>query len=297
MGQQIDPELIKETTLLSNAVEKAYDVFRARADGKELTENDVRDVLRKSTDSARRRAVWEASKAVGPIIEPNLKKLARLRNRAAGQLGFKDFHVMQLALSELDQKQVLKLFDELDALTRRPFHAAKAEIDAALARNCGVKVEELRPWHYHDPFFQDSPAIYGHYDAVYKPLDIIKLCRTFYAGTGLPIDDVLARSDLYEKPGKRPHAFRQDMDREGDVLRAGERGARRGMAGDDAARAGPFGLREEHSPQCALRLASRVAPADDGRARHDVRASWPKIRSGCGDGASTCRTPRGLPPR
>ncbi len=100
-----------------------------------MTENDVRDVLRKSTDSARRKAVWEASKAVGPIIEPNLKKLARLRNQAARQLGFKDFHVMQLALSELDQKQVLKLFDELDALTRGPFHEAKAEIDAALAQD------------------------------------------------------------------------------------------------------------------------------------------------------------------
>ena len=112
---------------------------------------------------------------------------------------------------------MLKLFDELDALTRGPFHAAKAEIDAALARKCGVKVEELRPWHYHDPFFQESPAIYGHYDAVYKPLDTIKLCRTFYAGIGLPIDNVLARSDLYEKPGKCPHAFCQDMDREGNV--------------------------------------------------------------------------------
>ncbi len=217
LGQQIDPELIKQTASLSNAVQKAYSVFRAKVDGKELTENDVRDVMRKSTDSARRRAVWEASKAVGPIIEPNLKKLALLRNQAARQLGFKDFHVMQLALSELDQKQVLKLFDELDALTRGPFHAAKAEIDAALAKNCGVKVEELRPWHYHDPFFQESPAIYGDYDTVYRPLDTIKLCRTFYAGIGLPIDDVLAHSDLYEKPGKCPHAFCQDMDREGDV--------------------------------------------------------------------------------
>jgi peptidyl-dipeptidase A len=217
LGQQIDPGLIKETAALSNAVEKAYGVFRARVDGKELTENDVRDVLRKSTDSARRQAVWEASKAVGPIIEPNLKKLARLRNQAARQLGYKDFHVMQLALSELDQKQVLKLFDELDALTRGPFHEAKAEIDAALARQSGVKVEELRPWHYHDPFFQESPAIYGSNEAVYRPLDTIKLCRTFYGGIGLSIDDVLARSDLYEKPGKCPHAFCQDMDREGDV--------------------------------------------------------------------------------
>jgi peptidyl-dipeptidase A len=217
LGQQIDPALIKEMNALSNDVQKAFGVYRAKVDGKELTENDVRDVLRKSNDSDHRKAVWEASKGIGPIIEPNLKKLAVLRNRAAKQLGYKDFHVMQLALTELDQKQVLKLFDELDALTREPYHAAKAEIDAALAKQSNVKVEDLRPWHYHDPFFQESPSIYGNYDAVYRPLDTIKLCRTFYAGIGLPIEDVIARSDLYEKPGKCPHAFCQDMDREGEV--------------------------------------------------------------------------------
>ena len=29
-----------------------------------------------------------------------------------------------------------------------------------LAANCGVKVADLRPWHYHDPFFQESPAVF-----------------------------------------------------------------------------------------------------------------------------------------
>ena len=148
LGRQLDPELIKEMTTRSNAVEKAYSVYRAEVGGKELTENEVHDVLRTSRDSTRRRAVWEASKAVGPVLAPDLKKLARLRNQAARQLGFKDFHVMQLALAEQSQEQVLKIFDELDALTREPFHAAKAEIDTALARQCGVSVTELRPWHY-----------------------------------------------------------------------------------------------------------------------------------------------------
>ncbi len=217
LGQQIDPELIKEMSARSNAVEKAYSVYRARVGGKELTENEVHDVLRTSKDSAQRRAVWEASKAVGPILAPDLKKLARLRNRAARQLGFKDFQVMQLALAEQSQEQVLRLFDELDGLTRGPFHAAKAEIDAALARQCGVGVDELRPWHYHDPFFQEAPAIYGDFGSVYRQIDIIKLVRKFYEGIGLPIDDVLVRSDLFEKPGKSPHAFSQDIDREGDV--------------------------------------------------------------------------------
>ena len=217
LGQQIDPALIKAIAARSNAVEKAYGVYRARVGGKQLTENEVREVLRTSSDSARRRAVWEASKAVGPILAADLKKLAHLRNRAARQLGFKDFQVMQLALTELSQVQVLKIFDELDSVTRGPFHEAKAEIDAALARQCGVGVEELRPWHYHDPFFQESPAICGDFEAVFRPIRTVDVVCKFYSGLGLPIDDVLARSDLLEKPGKCPHAFSQDIDREGDI--------------------------------------------------------------------------------
>ena len=46
---------------------------------------------------------------------------------------------MQLSLNEQSQEQVLKLFDELDDLTREPFHAAKAEIDARLARRYGIR--------------------------------------------------------------------------------------------------------------------------------------------------------------
>jgi peptidyl-dipeptidase A len=217
LGRQIEPKLIEEMSARSNAVEKAFGVFRGRVDGKELTENEVREVLRNSKDSARRRAVWEASKRIGPIVEPEIIKLARLRNQAARQLGFKDFHVMQLALGEQSQAEVLRLFDDLDSLTRQPFHAAKAEIDGVLARQYGIRVDDLRPWHYHDPFFQEPPAVFGNLDAVYRPIDTLKVCCEFYAGIGLPVDDVLKRSDLFERPGKCPHAFSSDIDREGDV--------------------------------------------------------------------------------
>ncbi len=37
---------------------------------------------------------------------------------------------------------------------------------------------------------------------------------------------MLARSDLYEKPGKNPHAFCTDIDREGRRARAGQHRAR-----------------------------------------------------------------------
>jgi peptidyl-dipeptidase A len=87
-----------------------------------------------------------------------------------------------------------------------------------LAKNCSVLVDELRPWHYHDPFFQETPAVFAaDIDGPYAKADILKICREFYAGIGLPIDRVLEKSDLYEKPGKSPHAFCTDINRAGDV--------------------------------------------------------------------------------
>jgi peptidyl-dipeptidase A len=218
LEKQVPTELLKKISARASAVEKAFNVFRARVGASEMTDSEVRKVLSTSKDSAEREAVWLASKKVGPAVIDHLKELALLRNEVARKLGFKNYHVMQLFLNEQSQDEVLALFDELDDLTRGPFEAAKAKIDAKLAANCGISVDELRPWHYHDPFFQESPAVFGtNLDAVFQKADIPKLCRDFYAGIDLPIDDVLQRSDLYERPGKSPHAFCTDIDREGDV--------------------------------------------------------------------------------
>jgi peptidyl-dipeptidase A len=218
LEKQIDPGLMKRMTAKANTIEKAFNVFRAKVGGKELTDGEVRQILTKSKDSKERREAWEASKKVGADVENDLRDLVRLRNDAAAKLGFPDYHAMQLHLSELKQADVLKLFDELDTLTREPFANAKKEIDAKLAKDYSLQPDELRPWHYHDPFFQEPPAIYDvDLNAPFASADIQKICREFYTGIGLPIDDVLKRSDLFEKSGKSPHAFCTDIDRVGDV--------------------------------------------------------------------------------
>jgi peptidyl-dipeptidase A len=218
LEKQVDPELLKAMTAKANAVEKAFNVYRAQVDGKDLTENDVRRILKNSRSSDERRKAWLGSKGVGAVVEANLKQLVKLRNQAAHKLGFKNYHAMMLFLAEQDQDQIVGLFDELDELTGEQFRRTKAEVDARLAAHCGISVAELQPWHYHDPFFQECPSVFeANLDALYAKADILRLCRDFYAGIGLPIDDVLGRSDLYEKPGKSPHAFCTDIDREGDV--------------------------------------------------------------------------------
>lgn len=218
LEKQVDPALLKAMVAKANGVEQAFNVYRAKVDGKELSDSEVRKVLKESKDPARRQAVWEASKGVGGVVEKDLKELVKLRNQAAKKLGFANFHAMQLYLNEQNGDDLIKLFDELDELTREPFRQSKAEIDERLAANCGIPVADLRPWHYHDPFFQETPLVFAaDLDAPYKSADLLALTRTFYQGIGLPVDDVMTRSDLFEKKGKSPHAFCTDIDRQGDV--------------------------------------------------------------------------------
>ena len=218
LEKQVDPDLLKKITQKANAVEQQFNNYRAKIDGKEMADSEVRNVLKNSTDSEVRRKVWDASKGVGATVEGDLKDLVLLRNDAAKKLGFANFHAMTLTLNEQDGGELIKLFDDLNTLTKEPFTKAKADIDARLSKKSGVAPAELMPWHYHDPFFQESPSVYdANLDTPFVKADLIKLCQDFYKGIGLPIDDVIAHSDLYEKKGKSPHAFCTDIDREGDV--------------------------------------------------------------------------------
>jgi peptidyl-dipeptidase A len=125
---------------------------------------------------------------------------------------------MSLELAEQSPGELAVLFDRLDELTAGPFHAAKREIDTALAARYGVGVEEIRPWHYEDPFFQEVPRVFAvDFDGYYHDRDVVELSRAFFTGIGLEVRDILARSDLYEKPGKEQHAYCLDIDRRGDV--------------------------------------------------------------------------------
>jgi peptidyl-dipeptidase A len=218
LRNQVDPDLIEATTRLSSQIVRAFGTYRVKVEGKELTGNDVRNVLKTSTDSEYRKEVWETDKAVGRTVREDLLELVRLRNKIAGELGFANYYEMSLELAEQQTSEIVALFDRLDTLTIEPFRAAKQEIDTALATRYGISARDIRPWHYEDPFFQETPRIFAvDFDGFYNGRDVVDISRAFFAGIGLDVRGILARSDLYEKPGKEQHAYCLDIDRRGDV--------------------------------------------------------------------------------
>ncbi|MBZ0242819.1 MAG: M2 family metallopeptidase, partial [Bacteroidales bacterium] len=219
-GYQIDTAKLNAMTQLSSDIGKKFQNFRAKVGKKEISDNDVENILKTSKDSKQLQATWLAHKEIGPLVAEDLIKLIKMRNEVAKELGFANYHEMSLKLSDQNPEDVQKLFDELDQLTSEPFKQPKAEMDGILATQLKIKPEELMPWHYQNRFFQEAPAIYEvDLDKYYKDKDVVALTDKFYKSIGLETEDMIKNSDLYERKGKNQHAFCTDIDRDKHDIR------------------------------------------------------------------------------
>lgn len=216
-GQQ-DEATIDRLTQLQKEAESTYNTFRGTFEGAPRSDNELTQVLTTETDSARRRAAWEATKQIGPRVAPTVIQMVRLRNQAAQRAGFANHFEKNLVLNEIDPTRLFETLAELDRLTDQPFRQAKAELDQLLAARYAVPVAELRPWHYHDPFFQRPPRIgAASVDRFFAGRSLEEIAIRTYDGLGMDVRDILVRSDLYARPNKYQHAFCTDIDRRGDV--------------------------------------------------------------------------------
>lgn len=218
LPRQVDPDLSRRINRLSTEIERAFATHRPVFEGEERSTNDLEEILSEETDSKRLEGAWDALKQIGPEVAEPLLELVDLRNRAARQVGYADYHKLRLALYEQEPGEVEAFFDDHAGLTVDAFTDEKAEIDRRLAGRIGIEPADLRPWHYQNSFFQYAPDVYGaDLDAVYADVDILGVARDYFDRIGLPVGSILERSSLHEAPGKDPHAFAIDIDREGDV--------------------------------------------------------------------------------
>ncbi len=216
-GQQ-DEATIDRITQLQKEVESTFNTFRGTFEGAPRSDNELAAVLMTETDSNRLKAAWEAAKQIGPRVAPTVLELVRLRNDAARRAGFANHYAKNLLLNEIDEARLFATLDELARLTDEPFRQAKAELDEILADRYKIQTADLRPWHYHDPFFQRPPRVgAANVDRFFTGRKLEEIAIRSYDGLGMDVRDILARSDLYGRPNKYQHAFCTDIDRKGDV--------------------------------------------------------------------------------
>jgi peptidyl-dipeptidase A len=218
LGGQVDTALIAEQIKMETEINKKYTKYRALINGKELSDNQIEDILRNSVGGSELKAAWEGSKMIGPVVARDILDLVKKRNDIALKIGFSNYYEMTLKLSGQEPADITRIFNELDSLTRNNYIDLKGEIDIYFSKRYKIGINELKPWHYQNRYFQEAPEIYKiDFNKYFSNQDPVKLASKFYDGIGLNVDAILARSDLYEKPGKNQHAFCTDIDRSGDV--------------------------------------------------------------------------------
>ena len=217
LGGQGDIGLISRILKKVSEIQHKFNIFRANVNGKEMSDNDIKGLLRTELDSDKLRLAWEASKKQGELVANEVIEVVKLRNELAKQIGFDNYYQMSMELGEQKVEEVSKIFGELAKDSEDAFRILKNEIDEILSKRYNLSKNDLKPWHYHDLFFQEGPRIYQlDIDEIYKN-GFLEQVKKFYKGIDLDADDLLNRGDLYEKKGKNQHAYCIDIDRAGDV--------------------------------------------------------------------------------
>ena len=217
LANQMDEQVIDEMIRLSVDIEEQFNSYRALVGGRLVSDNEIDELLIHSNDTALRQEAWMASKKVGTSVTDKLMRLIRLRNREAQRLGFTDYYAMSMQLQELKEEYLFTLLDDLKTQSDPLWHTYKTELDAELAARFQTTPDQIQPWHHANRFFQEPGPGEADLDRFFTGKDLAVLTARFYSTIDLPIEDLLASADLYEREGKCQHAFCMDVDRLGDV--------------------------------------------------------------------------------
>lgn len=199
------------------ALAQSYANFRAEYEGKKVSENEIREILKREIDLRERKEAWEASKKIGEILAPQILSLVSLRNSAAQALGYPDYFHMQLDLQEVDPTWLIQVFQELEQKSDGAYSQVLSEIEKRQAQRFAVPAAALGPWAWSEPFAQEDPLDVQELDQLVQGVDIAGVSAAFYRRMGIDVAPILARSDMEERPGKNQHAFCIHIDRNGDV--------------------------------------------------------------------------------
>src|SRR5437868_9466613 len=120
-GPMTNPDLVAKRVAAETKQASLMNGFQFKFNGQKTTANQIDDKLEKSTDLAERKAVWEASKEIGPALKDNLVVLRDLRNGVAKEMKYPDYFALEVAAYGMTTDEMLKMLENW-MTTLRPLY-------------------------------------------------------------------------------------------------------------------------------------------------------------------------------
>lgn len=229
-GPMTNPELVAKRVAAETRQASLMNGFEFQLNGKKITANEIDDRLDKSADLAERKAVWEASKAIGPVLKENLVTLRDLRNGVAREMKYPDYFSLEVAAYGMTTDEMLKMLEDWMATLRRLYLQLHTWAKYKLAEKFHQPVPKKIPAHWiNNRWAQEWPGLVeaANLDKYFEgrtPEWIVRTAEQFYTGLGLPPlpQSFWDKSDLYpvppgEKRKKNTHASCWHVDLQRDI--------------------------------------------------------------------------------
>lgn len=230
------PEAVQELIATEAALTDSLYAFDYTLDlpgqpSREVTPNEIDQLLADNRDLVVRRAVWECSKSSGPLLKDGLVKVQGLRNTVAQEMGYSSFFGLETADYGLTSQEMILLMDELVAGIMPLYQQLHCWVKHELAARYGVdEVPRQIPAHWlGNRYGQEWPGLVDgiDLDGMFRQVEpqwVIEQAERFYTSLGfdpLPVT-FWSRSDLFELPPdaqrkKNTHASAWHIDLDQDV--------------------------------------------------------------------------------
>lgn len=229
-GPMTNPDLVAKRVAAETKQASILNGFEFKLNGEKVTANDIDNKLRKSTDLAERKAVWEASKESGPALKPNLVVLRDLRNGVAKEMKYPDYFSLQVSNYGMTTDEMIKMLDGWMATLRPLYLQLHTWAKYKLADKFHQPVPKKIPAHWINNRWAQGweglveAANIDKYFEGRQPEWIIKTAEQFYTGLGFsPLPETFwTKSDLFPVPAgdtrkKNSHASCWHVDLENDI--------------------------------------------------------------------------------
>src|SRR5207248_5179408 len=203
-----NPDLVAKRVAAETKQASVMNGFEFKLNGQKITANQIDDRLEKSTDLAERKATWEASKEIGPVLKENLVALRDLRNGVAKEMKYPDYFALEVASYGMTTDEMLKMLDEWMATLGPLYLQLHTWTKYKLAEKYRQPVPKKIPAHWiNNRWAQEWPDLVeaANIDKYFEGRSadwIIKTAEQFYTGLGFsPLPESFwKKSDLYPLP-------------------------------------------------------------------------------------------------
>jgi peptidyl-dipeptidase A len=229
-GPMTNPDLVARRVAAETKQASLMNGFEYKLNGRKITANQIDDKLEKSADLPERKAVWEASKQIGPALKPNLVILRDLRNGVAKEMKYPDYFSLEVASYGMTTDEMLKMLEDWMTALRPLYLQLHTWAKYKLAEKYHQPVPKKIPAHWiNNRWAQEWPGLVeaANIDKYFQgrtPEWIVKTAEQFYTGLGLPPlpQSFWEKSDLYPVPPdskrkKNTHASCWHIDLQNDI--------------------------------------------------------------------------------